>query len=115
MKNWLIFVACSVASIGIQAKEPVDNLGVRAIAVADFGTAEARLEAQLRRDPGLPEALLNLAHVYRATGRHQSAVKLYKWVLASPEVELIHGQSLISSHELARLGLDSRQTLAVLR
>lgn len=115
MRKLLLTVAISVIAIGVEAKEPVDNLGVRAISVADFSTAEASLNAQLRRDPGLPEALLNLAHVYRATGRDQAAIKLYRWVLASPDVELSVGQTYMSSHELARRGLGGPQTIAALR
>ena len=69
MKKLLLFVALSATAIGVQAKQPVDNLGAQAISAADFSTAETRLTAQLRREPGLPEALLNLAYVYRATGR----------------------------------------------
>jgi thioredoxin-like negative regulator of GroEL len=115
MKKLLLFVALSAATIGVQAKEPVDNLGVQAISVADYSTAEARLTEELRRDPGLPEALLNLAHVYRATGRNQAATKLYKWVLSSPEVELLVGQTEVTSHELARRALAGPQSLAALR
>lgn len=115
VKKTLFFMALTAASVGVQAKAPVDNLGVQAISVADYSTAETRLTEELRRDPGLPEALLNLAYVYRATGRDQAAAKLYKWVLSSPEVELMVGQTEVSSHELARRALAGPQSLAALR
>lgn len=115
MKKLLFSVAILAMASGVAARGPVDNLGVHAISVADYTTAETILLAELRRDPGMPEALLNLAQVYRATGRAQEATKLYKWVLASPDVELSVGQSEVSSHELARRGLGSAQTLAAFR
>ncbi len=115
MVKWLICAAISVVAIEAEAKAPVDNLGVQAISVADYSTAEAKLTDELRRDPGMPEALLNLAYVYRVTGREQAAVRLYHWVLASPEVNLSVGQSEMSSHNLARRGLAGPKTLAALR
>ena len=115
MKKLLVSLAVSVVAISAHAKTPVDNLGVQAISVSDYSAAEARLTTELRRDPGMPEALLNLAHVYRVTGRLQAATKLYKWVLASPDVELIVGQSGVSSHDLARRGLSGPKALATLR
>jgi tetratricopeptide (TPR) repeat protein len=118
MKKLLLFVAFSATAIGVQAKEPVDNLGVQAISAADFSTAEARLNAQLRRDPTMPEALLNLAHVYRATGRPDDAVRMYNRVLISPEIEMTFidaatgNEQSISSHTLAKRGLAIPQSFA---
>jgi cytochrome c-type biogenesis protein CcmH/NrfG len=112
MKKLLLFVALSATAIGVQAKQPVDNLGAQAISAADFSTAETRLTAQLRRDPGLPEALLNLAYVYRATGRGSEARELYARVLARPNLELEGGAKPAWSHDIARLGLARMQSFA---
>jgi cytochrome c-type biogenesis protein CcmH/NrfG len=113
MKKWLLFVVLSATAIGVQAKEPVDNLGAQAISVADFTSAETQLNAVLRRSPGLPEALLNLAYVYRSTGRATAALALYQQVLDSPDVELVGDSAKpIFAHDIARRGMAHLQVIA---
>lgn len=113
MKKLLLFVAFSAAAIGVQAKEPVDNLGAQAISVADYTTAETQLNAVLRRSPGLPEALLNMAYVYRSTGRAKAALSLYQRVLDGPNIELMGDTSKpIWAHDIARRGMAHLQVTA---
>ncbi|MFM9851235.1 MAG: tetratricopeptide repeat protein [Sphingomonadaceae bacterium] len=113
MKKLLLFVAFSATAIGVQAKEPVDNLGAQAISVADYTTAEAQLTTALKRSPDLPEALLNMAYVYRSTGRASAAMALYQHVLAIPSVDLIgKTDKPISSHDIARRGMAHLQVIA---
>ena len=112
MQKLLLFAALSAISVGAQAKQPVDNLGAKAILAADFSAAETKLTAQLRREPGLPEALLNLAYVYRATGRATDARDLYERVLSRPNLELESGETPAWSHDIARLGLARMQRFA---
>jgi Tfp pilus assembly protein PilF len=113
MKKLLLFVAFAATAIGVQANEPVDNLGAQAISVADFTTAETKLNTVLKRSPGLPEALLNLAYVYRSTGRANAALALYQRVLDAPDVDLVGGSDkAISAHDIARRGMAHLHVIA---
>lgn len=99
----------AAAAAVIAAAAPVhakDRTGFRAISAKDFAKAEARLDAERRIFPNRPELLLNLAHVYRHTGRHTQARSLYAQVLAQDAVEMdLPSGRVATSHELANLGL----------
>lgn len=100
-----IAVAAVAAVTPVQAK---DRNGYQAIAAQDFAKAERRLLAERRIHPNKPELLINLALVYRRTGRPVEARALYAAVLERDAVELdLPNGGIASSHELARMGLDA--------
>lgn len=104
--RYLVFAVLAVAAVApAQAK---DRNGYHAIAMRDFATAERRLLAERRIHPNKPELLINLASVYRRTGRLVEARALYAAVLerAAVTLDLPNGEAA-SSHDLARMGLDA--------
>jgi uncharacterized protein HemY len=90
-------------------------LGFAAIMDEDWVKAERQLAASSaeRSDPA---RLLNLAHVYRQTGRELEARQLYRAVLDQRDrtVELANGEAA-SCHALARKGLDMPTGVAARR
>jgi Tfp pilus assembly protein PilF len=92
----------------VHAKSPVDNFSATAINAADYATAEAQLRARLARAPGLQQAMLNLAYVYRATGKTVEAAALYTRVLKRPNVQLeTTRETPVWSHDLAQRALST--------
>lgn len=101
-------MAAMVVAAPVQAK---DRYGYQAISAKDFARAEARINAERRIYPNRPELMLNLAHVYRHTGRFTQARSLYAEVLALDAVELdLPSGRVATSHELASLGLAMLQS-----
>lgn len=105
----LVITAAAAALVATAA--PVhakDRNGYRAIASQDYVKAERRLLAERRIYPNKPELLINLASVYRRTGRLAEARVLYAAVLEQDAVtlDLPNGEGA-SSHALARLGLEA--------
>lgn len=83
-----------------------DRTGFQAIAAGDFATAERTIEAERRIFPDRPELMLNLARVYRATGRPEQARALYGAVLDRPAVMMdLPNGDVASSHALANNAL----------
>ena len=77
-----------------------------AIKQGDFNTAERTLLAERRIFPSRPELMLNLAAVYRSTGRQEEARDLYRAVLAQPDALMdVTADRTASSHTLANAGL----------
>jgi thioredoxin-like negative regulator of GroEL len=100
----LILSTASMAS----AKQPVDNFSASAITAADYATAETQLRARLARAPGLQQAMLNLAYVYRATGKMAEAEALYTRVLKRPNVQLeTTRETPVWSHDVAQRALNA--------
>lgn len=108
MRHLAIAAIAAAAAAPIQAK---DRNGYQAIAAQDFATAERRLLAERRIHPNKPELLINLALVYRRTGRSAEARALYAAVMERDAVELdLPNGGAASSHDLARMGLDALNT-----
>jgi len=83
-----------------------DRTGYVAIKQGDFDKAEKTLLAERRIFPSRPELMLNLAAVYRNTGRQQEARELYQAVLERPDVLMdVTTERTASSHMLANAGL----------
>ena len=81
---------------------PKGALALAAIRDGDWSAAETRLAS----DADDPARLLNLAHVFRRTGRAAEAQYLYTRVLELPEArDLAVGGQPASSHALARQAL----------
>jgi Flp pilus assembly protein TadD len=83
-----------------------DRTGYTAIAAGNLSVAEQRLVAERRIFPDRPELMLNLAAVYRSTGRDAQARALYTAVLEQPAVALdMPSGAVESSHDLAQRAL----------
>ncbi|MDB5683273.1 MAG: hypothetical protein JWM75_971 [Sphingomonas bacterium] len=92
---------------------PVDPYQAAAIRHGQLDTAEARLKKEIARGSTMPEVRINLAKVYRATGRNDAAAALYHEVLAAPDVELVLSNgSVANAHALATNGLARQSALA---
>lgn len=90
-------------------------LAFSAIMDSDWKQAEKQLAASSAAETD-PARLLNLAHVYRKTGRELEARKLYQAVLAQRDmtVELASGEPA-SCHDLAQRALAQPTGVATLR
>lgn len=83
-----------------------DLHAAEAIRAGDFVKAEAILIQEQSGRWTTPETLLNLAHVYRHTGRTDSARALYERVMADSNVLMNVGSSRpFWSHDVARAAL----------
>jgi len=83
-----------------------DRTGYSQIAAGNMSAAEQRIVAERRIFPDRPELMLNLAAVYRQTGRGAEAKALYAEVLAKPAVALdTPSGAVVSSHTLAERAL----------
>jgi len=90
-------------------------LAFSAIMDSDWERAEHQLAASSAAESD-PARLLNLAHVYRKTGRELEAKRLYEAVIAQRDmtVELASGEPA-SAHELAQRALAQPTGVAALR
>ena len=83
-----------------------DQNGYQAIVAGDLATAERSIVAERQIYPDRPELMLNLAAVYRKTGRATAARALYAEVLERRPVAMdMPSGEVVSSHELARRAL----------
>ncbi len=83
-----------------------DRNGYSQIAAGNMSAAEQRIVAERRIFPDRPELMLNLAAVYRNTGRDAQAKALYAAVLDKPAVALdMPSGAVVSSHDLAERAL----------
>lgn len=114
MKKRLISLLVAAPLSTAAVANPVDNYGAAAIQTADFATAETQLSAWLQRAPMDRSALINLAHVYRETGRAHEANLLYTRVLHRSDVQLeTTAGTPVWSHDVARAGLGGTVSIAM--
>lgn len=112
-KRALMLVA--LAMVGSAANAGENPYGFDHIVAKDMRAAETRLEAQRAAEPNEPSVLINLAWVYRKTGREAEAQALYERVLAEPSVLLAMGNGRpASSHMLAMKGLGRSSEFAAI-
>ncbi|WCM29365.1 tetratricopeptide repeat protein [Sphingomonas sp. QA11] len=108
-----VLIAGIVLAGAATAATASDRTGFIAIKQGDFSTAERTLVAERRIYPSRPELMLNLAAVYRGTGRRDEARVLYEAVLARPNTLMdVTADRTAWSHTLATAGLsrlDARQ------
>lgn len=115
----LALSACATASTSTAALPESGYapgaLAFSAIMESDWQRAERQLAASSAAETD-PARLLNLAHVYRKTGRELEAKQLYEAVLAERDmtVELASGQPA-SAHALAQRALAQPTGVAALR
>ncbi len=83
--------------------------GAVQIMKGDYVSAERIILAQEKMFPGDPDLLLNLASVYRHTGRVSEARALYRAVLARPDemMDLPNTAEPRTAHALASAALGS--------
>lgn len=104
-------IHCALIAAALVASAPAiarDRLGYQAIQAGDLIKAERILVAEKQFNPGMPEVMLNLAYVYRHTGRTAEARALYRQVLDQPEIMLDSVQPTmtgVSSYAVARTAL----------
>jgi len=100
----LVASALFTASAAIAAD---NSNGAAQILKGDYAAAERVILAQEKMFPGDPDLLLNLASVYRRTGRADEARALYRAVLARPDemMDLSDTAEPRTAHYLARAAL----------
>ena len=99
-------IVLGLAAIAAAPAAAKDRMGLQAIASGDFGAAERTLVAERRIFPGRPELMLNLAAVYRQTGRVAAARDLYTEAASAPDVMLaLPNGGTASSRDLASAAL----------
>lgn len=82
------------------------DYGFQKIADGNFDAAEVSLQAASIAEPDEPLVLINLAQVYRRTGRVDQARAMYRRVLETPNADLVLGDYRTAwSHDLARRGI----------
>lgn len=108
----VLFLAAAVLA-GPAAAQAPDRTASAAIATGDYARAERILTAERRIFPARAELMLNLAAVYRMTGRAAEAQQFYADVLRRPDVLMdMSDQRVASSHALAQTGLDRMTQVA---
>ena len=109
MRKTLLFVLATLGAATpalADRSATVDRTGYSSIAAGDLATAEQRIVAERKIFPQRPELMLNLASVYRRTGRESEARALYAAVLERPAVAMdLPSGAVSSSHDLASRGL----------
>ena len=114
MKKLLFSVAICAFSLATPVwAKPVDNYVATLIENADYSAAESALTAQLARSHDNQNALLNLAFVYRQTGRDREADALYAHVLSCADVRIkTAGGQILSAHAIASAARTGTVTVA---
>lgn len=108
MKKGLIVASAAVLAMmaGTANAGERDLHGASAIRAGDFATAETVLNAEMAGRWTSPETLLNLAHVYRHTGRADAARVLYQRVLVGENVLMnVGGARPFWAYDVARANL----------
>ncbi|MEG3085286.1 tetratricopeptide repeat protein [Sphingomonas sp. PB2P12] len=109
MRKTLLFVLATLGAATPALADqsgPVDRTGYTSIAAGDLAAAEQRIVAERKIFPRRPELMLNLASVYRRTGRESEARALYAAVLERPAIAMdLPSGAVSSSHDLASRGL----------
>ena len=108
MKKGLIVASAGVLALmaGAAQAGQRDLHAAAAIKAGDFTAAETILKAEMSGRWTTPETLLNLARVYRQTGRADAARTLYQQVLGGENVLMNVGAARpFWSHDVARANL----------
>ena len=110
MRNVTVYlVASALAAVAPASAQTIGFNGADALARGDYGRAEQVIDRTRKMFPELPELMLNLALVYRHTGRAEQARTLYDEVLRRPDTVMdasVRGQT-VSAHAVATAGLAS--------
>lgn len=110
----IVLALAGAATPAFAATPAADETGYRAIAAGDFAAAERAIVAERKAYPARPELMLNLAAVYRRTGRESAAEALYTEVLARRAVAMdMPSGAVVSSHDLARRALGAATPMQI--
>lgn len=111
MRNLVIAL---VLAAGLPAAaQAADRTASADILRGDYAQAERVLMAERRIFPARAELMLNLAAVYRQTGRTADAQALYARVMQRPDAMMdMPDERVVSSHVLAQAGLQQVTRLA---
>ena len=102
----MVVIGLAIALAPVGNTSAADRNGAAAIAVGDYAKAERTLAAERRIFPRRPESMLNLAAVYRQTGRPAKARVLYPDLLAREDVAVdMLNQRTMSAHAVAEASL----------
>ncbi|MES2754758.1 MAG: tetratricopeptide repeat protein [Pseudomonadota bacterium] len=105
MGKFGLMIAGAIA-LSATAAHAGDRHGAAAIQAGDYARAEMILAAEQSGRWTAPETLLNLATVYRHTGRASEARGLYARVLSDSNVLMNVGAPRpLWSHDVARMGM----------
>lgn len=108
MKALLVGMAAVLSVSALPAFASSDFSGAAELQRGDYAAAERVIRHQLEMWPGDADLLLNLATVYRRTGRSNDARAVYSAVLARPEDVIdLSDRTSRSSHVVARIGLSA--------
>ena len=105
-------IAVAAALFGSTAAMADEGNGAVQIMQGDYASAERIIQAQAKIFPGDPDLLLNLASVYRHTGRASEARALYRAVLARPDelMDMANAAEPRTAHTLAKVALGNMDT-----
>lgn len=102
MKGIYMLVALAAGAAAPMAALAQESNGATGIVRGDYRSAEREIERQRRFAPHDVDLLVNLASVYRRTGRDADARLLYRQILGQPDEPLdVAGRRPIGSHALA--------------
>ena len=103
----VILAAAALVATGTASAQTIGFNGADEIARGDYAGAERMIAKTRTLFPRYPELMLNLAVVYRHTGRAAEARSLYQEVLREPDevMDLRANRSEASSHRVAQAGL----------
>lgn len=100
-------------ALAIPVSDGPDTFGARAIARGETDGIETRLASAVSRGDRRPEVLLNLAAIRAGQSDVLGADRLYRMVLAAPNVDMATLAGTAWSHDIARRGLASRAYASV--
>lgn len=106
-------IGAAIALAAASGAAAADRTAASAIVAHDYLKAEHTLVAERRIFPKRPELMLNLAAVYRQTGRTAEAQALYADVLRRENLPMdMLDQRVVSSHAIARAQLSQLTQVA---
>ncbi|MEE4350974.1 MAG: hypothetical protein V2J26_12170 [Pacificimonas sp.] len=89
------------------------SLGFEQMVAGDWLAAEQKLNASADELGADPARLLQLAEVYRVTGREGDADALYRQVLSSEDMTLVLADGrIVSAHNIASMRLSTEMQAA---
>ena len=117
MKKLIAAALMAASFMAAPAFAATDSYASAAIAQHDYTAAEAQLKDYLAKDRDDPPALLNLAYVYRQTGREAQAIAVYNTVLARVDTRVakLDNGNIVMSHEIAEAALDRKTRMVASR
>lgn len=108
----ILLVAAGLGAAAPGLAAPADANGAREILRGDLAAAERIITRERRMFPADPDLILNLAMIYRQTGRIEQARGLYRQIIDAPDEMLDTVSAPMSAHAIAKLELAQMGVLA---